>query len=790
MLNRRLWGSALALVVLPAAGLAAEAKPRAQLEEVIVTAQKQQQSLQDVPIAVAAVDGAKIRDAGLQRMEELSAYVPNFKMAVTGQGNAVYIRGVGSGDNRGFEQSVGMFIDGIYAGRGQQFQAPFLDIALVEVLKGPQGTLFGKNTIAGAVNITTSRPTEEFGGELSYQLNPELGAKEVTAVLNIPLGDSFSARAAYKRLEEDGYLENFVLDRDEAQRADESLRLVLRWDASDKLDVNLKLERSDFGLTGTTFQLTDKTGTFNLYQSNIALPIDLPISLPLPLLSFNLEDEIDPREDGKLDRRKSDRQFAWQPAMTQNNSDAAVLSLDYKVSDTITLTSITGYSYFDFTFNLDADFTDLEFIGTENTEDFTQLSQEFRLAGSVGESIDFIAGVYAHTQDLSSTLWLNLDFDALGVPSSLPIPGLAISLPSQLATYTEFEQTTDSVAVFGQATWNITEALSATLGLRWGQDEKRATKYLNVAEFRSKERTANPLYASIAGALNNSENHNISNARKVANVSPAFNLQWYANEDVMSYFRYAKGFKDGGFNASDTTASQDAFTYEDEEADTFELGVKTTLLDGAATFNAALFYTEFMNRQVSNFTLTGYVAGNAAESITQGVEADMRWALSDRLTVGASMAWLDSYFTSFTNGPCNAEQTDAAYRAGNPDCRQDLSGEGTDYAPEVSASLTSQYVQPIGSTMELRLQLDLNYSDEYFYTQDRDESDLQEAYYKINGRVSLLHFEQGWEVALIAKNLTNEMTRSSGNDVPLFVGAHFAATDAPRSIAIEGVMRF
>jgi outer membrane receptor protein involved in Fe transport len=790
MIKRRLWGSALALVTLPSATLAADDAPRAQLEEVIVTAQKQQQSLQDVPIAVAAVDGAKIRDAGLQRIEELTAYVPNFKMAVTGQGNAVYIRGVGSGDNRGFEQSVGMFIDGIYAGRGQQFQAPFLDIALVEVLKGPQGTLFGKNTIAGAVNISTSRPDQEFGGELSYQYNPEVGGKEFTGVLNVPLGDSFAVRAAYQRLVEDGYVENFILDRDEAQRADESLRLALRWDASDKLDVNLKLEQSDFGLTGTTFQLTDNTGTFNLYQSNIALPIDLPISLPLPLLSFNLEDEIDPREDGKLDRSKSDKQFDWQPAFTQNNSDAAVLTLDYEMSDTMTLTSITGYSHFDFTFNLDADFTDLEFIGTENTEDFTQFSQEFRIAGSAGENIDFIAGVYAHTQELNSTLWLNLDFAALGIPSTLPLPGLTVSLPTQLATYTEFDQTTDSVAVFGQATWIISETLSATFGLRWGQDEKVATKYLDVAEFRSRERTVNPLYAIIAGALNNSENHNINNSRKVANVSPAFNLQWYAAEDVMSYFRYAKGFKDGGFNASDTTASQDAFTYEDEEADTFELGVKTTLLDGAATFNAALFYTEFMDRQVSNFTLTGYVAGNAAESITQGVEADLRWALNERLTLGASMAWLDSYFTSFTNGPCNAEQTDAAYRAGNPDCRQDLSGEGTDYAPEVSASLTSQYVQPVGDAMELRLQLDLNFSDEYFYTQDRDESDLQEAYYKINGRLSLLHFGQGWEVALIGKNLTNEITRSSGNDVPLFVGAHFAATDAPRSVAVEGLLRF
>lgn len=154
------------------------------------------------------------------------------------------------------------------------------------------------------------------------------------------------------------------------------------------------------------------------------------------------------------------------------------------------------------------------------------------------------------------------------------------------------------------------------------------------------------------------------------------------------------------------------------------------------------------------------------------------------------MAWLDSYFTSFKDGPCNAAQTDVAFSEGNPDCRQDLTGKGTDYAPEISASLTSQYVQPVGDTMELRLQLDLNYSDDYFYTQDRDEADVQEAYYKINGRMSLLHFDQGWELALIGKNLTDEITRSSGNDVPLFVGAHFAATDAPRSVAVEATFRF
>ncbi len=790
MLYRNLWGSALALALVPATGLAASDEPRAKLEEVIVTAQKQKQSLQDVPIAVAAVDGAKIRDAGIKRIEELAAYIPNFKMTATAQGNAIYIRGVGAGDNRGFEQSVGMFIDGIYAGRGQQFQTPFLDIALVEVLKGPQGTLFGKNTISGAVNITTNRPSEEFNGELGYQNNPELGATEVTAILNTPIGEYFSARVAYKRLEEDGYLENFVTDQEETPKADESIRLALRWDASEKLEANLKVEKSDFGVRGSTFQVTDKTGTFNLYQSNIILPIDLPISLPIPLLSFNLEDEIDPREDGKFDRRKSDRQFAWQPAMAQNNSEAAVFTLDYELSDTVTITSITGYSQFDFHFNLDADFSDLEFIGTQNGEEFKQLSQEFRITGSAGEKIDYIAGVYLHTQDLKSTLWLNLDFAALGIPSAIPLPGQSISLPSQLATYTEFTQTADSAAVFGQATWNITESLSATLGLRWGQDEKRADKFLDVAEFRTKERTVNPLHAIIAGSLNNSENHNIASSRKVDNVSPALNIQWYATQDTMTYFRYAKGFKDGGFNASDTTASLEAFSFEDEEADTFELGLKSSLLDGAATFNAALFYTEFMNRQVSNFTLTGFVVGNAAESITQGVETDFRLALSQNLTVGASMAFLDSYFTSFVDGPCTAMQTDAAFAAGNSSCTQDLSGAGGDYAPEITASLTAQYLQPIGDAMELGIQLDLNYSDEYYYAQDRDDADMQEAYYKINGRISLSHLGQGWELGLIAKNLTNELTRSTGSDIPLFVGAHVAATEPPRSVAIEGMVRF
>lgn len=769
------------------------------LEEVIVTAQKQAQSLQDVPISVSAVDGEKLKEAGIARIQDLTAYVPNFKMAPTGQGNAIFIRGVGAGDNRGFEQSVGMFIDGIYAGRGQQFRAPFLDIALVEVLKGPQGTLFGKNTIAGAVNITSAMPNEELSGEVSVMYEHEYGDREDSVVLNLPLADGLYSRFAYKRTDTDGYLDNRATGEQEMPRNDEVYRASFRWEAGDNFDLGLKLEKGDFGVRGVTHQLIDKTGTFNLYLSNLAPQI--PLGLPLSLFSVNLEDYVSPEEDAKFDNVKYEKQFDWQPAFTQNGNEAAVVTANWELGDH-TLTSITGYSAYDLIFVLDADFSDLQFIGTENEEDFEQLSQEFRLVGSLGERFDYIAGVYYHQQDLENSLWINLDLDAVGVPSNLTLPsaldpilaplGLSssISLPTQLATFSAFEQDSESIAIFGQLTFAITEALNLTIGLRWGEDEKRARKFLNVAEFRSKERTPNPIYIPIALALNNSENHDISDSRSIESLSPAANLQWYINEDIMTYVRYAKGFKDGGFNANDTTSSLEVFEFDDEEADTYELGIKATLLEGSATFNANIFYSEFVERQVSTFTLSGFIVGNAAESETLGLETDIRWRATEKLTLGASAAWLDSSFGEFTNGPCTASQEDQAAANNQLPCRQDLSGERTDYAPEITLSLTANYTQPIGDSLELRLQGDINYSDEYLYTQDGDTADMQEAYAKLNARVALSSLDYGWELALVGKNLTSELVKASGNDVPLFVGASFAATEPPRTLGLQAVFRF
>ncbi|MEZ5568126.1 MAG: TonB-dependent receptor [Halioglobus sp.] len=227
--------SMIAFGLLFAAG--SQAQPM--LEEVLVTATKREVGLQDVPIAVSVMNAERIQEQGIGSLDELAVFMPNVHIAEAGGGDQLFIRGVGSGVNYGFEQSVGTFIDGVYFGRGQASRSSFLDVARVEVLKGPQSTLFGKNTIAGAINITTAGPSEEFEGQLEGSIEPEFDHWSTTLTLSGPLTDSLGARVVVKRDESDGYMDNRLLKQDEVQSEDTVGRIVLDWMASENLDVRL-----------------------------------------------------------------------------------------------------------------------------------------------------------------------------------------------------------------------------------------------------------------------------------------------------------------------------------------------------------------------------------------------------------------------------------------------------------------------------------------------------------------------------------------------------------------------
>ena len=242
------------------------------LEEVIVTAQKRTESLQDVPISVSAIQGEKLEEAGIANMSALADYVPNLTISDAAVNTNIYMRGMGSGNNRAFEQSVGMYIDGIYMGRGRQYRSPFLDIQRVEVLRGPQGTLFGKNTVAGAINVTTASPDmgEELNGSIAAATEDNDGFI-TEGYLSGSLTDTLAMRLSFKYAENSGTFDNNFTNDDELDIEDSTYRLTAVWQPTDNLDVNVKYSHSDFervGSPSTTKQYLDAAGRAEFFPNS------------------------------------------------------------------------------------------------------------------------------------------------------------------------------------------------------------------------------------------------------------------------------------------------------------------------------------------------------------------------------------------------------------------------------------------------------------------------------------------------------------------------------------------
>ncbi|MGI9287079.1 MAG: TonB-dependent receptor, partial [Pseudomonadales bacterium] len=404
------------------------------LEEVVVTAQKRTESLQDVPIAVTAVSGEKIAEAGIQGMEDLSSYVPNFNLFISPGGGSparIFIRGIGSGNNVAFEQSVGMFIDGVYTGRSQQYLVPFLDVASVEVLKGPQGALFGKSTVAGAMIINSARPTDELEAELRVQHEFEEDSQEYIGMVSGPLTDRLSGRLTAKYRDAGGYMDNLVRDTEEPEVESLGLRGSLLFDATDNLQVYAKVEYSEVERTGSNGQLTNIDGNFRGIIQH--------------------RDVLTPLEDARFDDKTTSN--SWLPESADLDSLNATVQMDWELGG-LTLTSLSSYSEYDTSTVLDGDFSNLFFLEQRPDEEFEQFSQEFRLSSPGGETVDYIVGVYLESQKLFSLNTTDISLRALSaenVPRS-PVPSF------ELGQAPRYEQDAETAAAFGQLSWNFADA--------------------------------------------------------------------------------------------------------------------------------------------------------------------------------------------------------------------------------------------------------------------------------------------------------------------------------------------
>lgn len=751
------------------------------LEEIIVTAQKRAESLQDVPISVTTLGGEKMQQVGIKKIEDLQQFVPNLQMTETGISTQVYIRGIGTGNSQGFEQSVGQYIDGIYYGRQQLIRAPFLDLERVEVLRGPQSILFGKNSIAGALNMTSAKPTDELEGYVQLNYEPEFSTREVLFAISGGITDTLNGRLAVRSYDTDGYVDNTFLDDDEPARDDLAIRGTLRWEPTDDLDLTLKLERDTFDTDGRQIEIVQDD------PAPLGAPIPANYSTILGLLGH--PGAI--TETG-LNFKRQAGGFGVKE-FSDNELENATLTINYNLGRN-TLTSVTGLVRYEFLELCDCDYVAAPVFGVVLDEEYDQFSQEIRLTSPGGEDIDWVVGAFYQTSEL--------DFkDDILIPGNSILgllSGGALAPVLNTDVSRDFSSDSDLWAVFGQMTWNFREDMRLTVGARYTSEDKDGEREINILETATGQ-PVNPLLGAptiyeLLFAIQNQQRsgHQIANSRDESSFTPLVNLQWDVTENLMAYISYTTGFKSGGFDPRANNVA--SFEFEEEEASSLEIGFKSTLLDGAAELNVAFYQTDYEDLQISQFDGSfGFNVNNAAEVTIRGVEMDGRFAVTDHLNLRYALAYLDHEFDEYRGGNCyNRQVPDGDIGpAGNQLC--DYTGKSGQYTPELTASFSAHYVRPLTDVLNLSMALDLNYTDEQNVHGSLDPQYEIDSYTLVNLRVAIE--AENWEFAVLGRNLSDEEVLTYVDNVPLTVGTFatntfYGFTLPPRTLSLQAAYRF
>lgn len=829
-------------------GAASTACAQAQVEEIVVTAQKREQSLQDVPISVTAVTGDALQAQNLGEVEALSMQLPNIHISESGIGDKLFIRGVGSGINAGFEQSVGTFVDGVYYGRSLQTRSQFLDIERVEVLRGPQSTFFGNNAIAGALNITTRRPSGEFSGYVNSFYEFEHGERHVEGAIGGALTDTLSARIAGLSSGLDGWVTNLNTGQPEGEERNRALRASILFAPNDTFDALLKVEGGSFDVRGRSVQTLDcppatgVAGTCAVTAAPVLAAFGPAFATPL-FPNFDDRFDTNTQYNGPVPSSftaavdslgtAEARLPVPRPAAVLSARDVGdlqntntTLTLNWQLA-AHTLTAVSGFSRYEFDFRQPTDFVPLPLAGAEQLEEFDQFSQEVRLVSDTSDTLDYTLGAYwqANELDVRENIYLYLAppyfqpaatffTDACRAPARQNDP--MCRLPATIAGVDSLHaQEEDSWAGFGSLTWHLGDALRVTFGARYTHVEKSLDRRQTI-EDRAPGitvpcippvaallacTTGAPLLITAAnpprGRAFGWKQGVLALERKASEFTPSLNLQWDIVDDAMLYASYTEGFKAGGFDQRNLFLSSVTGQFAPESVDAVEFGLKSRLLDDALMLNVALFRSDYDDLQVSTFDgVVNFLVNNAGSARTQGIETDMRWALGDSLVFSAAVALLDAQWEDYRDAQCTAVELALAPNAscfvspGTGLLVQDLSGADMLMAPDWSGNVGVEHYWMLRDGLELQTQLLVYFEDDKFLAADNDPATLQERFAKVNLRVALVG-NGGWELAFVGRNLTNELTSPHIEDLPLrSTNSFFALTDRPRTYAVQGQYRF
>ena len=701
------------------------------LEEVIVTAQIREQSLQDVPISVSAIDGEVIEDRSVDNLQSLSASIPNFMVVETQIDTSISIRGVRSGANKGFEQSVPMNFDGVTYPRSQLARTPLVDLERVEVLRGPQPTLFGKNAIGGAVSVTSAKPTEEFEGKFSTSFESEHDESQSLVVLSGPLSDDLLGRLTVSTREMDGWITNQRMKRVEPQRDETYIRGQLAWTDNNDIDYNLKVETADFDSVGYAMEaLAPQDGYGLVFAGPIAVETN--------------EDWV----------RSSGETFS------QNTMDNFVFTSNIPLDNGGTLTSITSMVEYDSYEVLDVDYVALEILdGTNQTEKYEQTSQEIRYTSPGGEDLDYIVGAYFQSADVDVT-----DYVPLG--SFLALAGPPVSMLVGTNWDRLYKQSSEMYSVFGQADINLEGNWRLTVGARYSNEDKDGSRNLTL-DGTGTALAGSPMLNVLWAAVLNVGPHNIASSRSESSFDPMVRLSYDLSDNAQMYVSYTEGSKAGGFDirgnsipGTPLVSSAGGWEFEEENATNIEWGYK--MKSDRASFDFTYFTTEYEDLQTSVFDgVLGFKVGNASAAELDGFEMQGRYLIAEGLEFYGSLASLNYEFTDWKNSQCAYGEvaTNGIY------C--DRSGASVILAPEDTANAGFAYETVLSNNWVLDANLNVDYSSEYFITTNLDKNIKESGYSKVGLVLGLESSDGKWRLSLIGDNLTDERIKVVGGTIPL-----------------------
>jgi len=713
------------------------------IEEVVVTATKRAESLQDVAVAVTALSGDTLANSRISRSEDLVNLTPSlsFQSGGSDNGSSFNIRGIGTQSfSSGVEPSIATVIDGVVMGRSGMAFTELLDVERVEVLRGPQGMLFGKNASGGVVHIITNDPGNEF--EASINAKTILSGTDeykLSGMVSVPVTDTLGIRIAAFTTEPDSHINNINSGKELNGRKSEGGRIKLKWQPTNELTAKWSSDYSEINGTCCQFQSRSATAIESTFLGDVTASHNND--------AVNISADI------------------------YNNSRSWGHSLDlgWDIGE-YTFTSISAYRNWQSSANTDVDGTPLTLLDVNaGQSQQRQLTQEFRLSSPQNEAFSYVLGLYYFEQNMTREFErVYHDLFASALPATIPVE--ARKLGSQ------FEASVDSTsyAGFGQFTLNLSDDFRLIGGARYTQEE---------LEFEFEREQAQGVFSSLAPVQ-----APYSDATNDTDWSFKLGAQWDINADSMGYLTWTEGYKGPAFNVIFEMTPDNTKPVEAEVSDSLELGVKSSWLDNRLIVNAALFHSRYDNfqAQAQDANSAQFTLLNAGEVRTTGLELDFIARPLQALTVSGGFAYIDAEISDFKAGPCSPRQSainENSCALGS----QDLSGETLPNSSKVKFNLSADYVIALSDRHEIVPRATYRWKDDELFSMDQDKEKSQDGYGILDLSLSLHATDDSYSVTLFVDNALDEQYVDAIIHNNIWPGAydHYYSIKSERRIGLD-----